>query len=163
MSESEILGANDPSVTSSVDKSFRNGIHSKLKLPLYSLLVLRALVQAFQGKIVGRGVLLDYWSYAQSKGIAYAPETPTLVVAEDLEACARAQNVELRQGDILLIRMGYVQWYNNATLEQRVKGMSVPMVAVGIRQTEAEVEWLWFVKSFSSFPLFVAFFSNGRF
>lgn len=93
---------------------------------------------------MGRGVLLDYLSYSQSKGIVYAPEKQYLVTAEDLEACARVQNVEFRQGDILFVRMGYVSWYNTATPEERVQAVSGATTAVGVRQTDAEVEWLWF-------------------
>ncbi|HEV7735891.1 MAG TPA: cyclase family protein [Chlamydiales bacterium] len=99
----------------------------------------------FQGKIVGRGVLLDYAAYAESKGIQYIPCEQHLITAEDLDACAKAQKVEFRQGDILFVRMGYVNWYNKADVTQRVKASNVPTHAVGVRQTEAELEWLWSV------------------
>jgi len=41
--------------------------------------------------------------------------------------------------------MGYVDWYNNATPEERSEVVSGATRAVGVRQTEEEVEWLWCV------------------
>ena len=55
-------------------------------------------------KIVGRGVLLDV---PRSKGRPWLePGEP--IHAEDLEACARAQGVEVGRGDIVLIRTGQI-------------------------------------------------------
>jgi len=125
LKEEEIVDANGNSIPLSVDKPLRNGIHT------------------FQGKIVGRGVLLDYFSFAQSQGIKYAPNRQHLVTAASLDACAKAQGVTFRQGDILFLRMGYVQWYENATPEQRTETVSGPTRAAGVQQTEEEVEWLW--------------------
>jgi Putative cyclase len=102
------------------------------------------LLTAFQAKIVGRGVLLDYFSYAQSQGINYAPNEQHLITAAELDACAQAQGVTFRQGDILLVRMGYVDWYERATPEERKNTLSGPTKAVGIKQTQDEVEWLWY-------------------
>ena len=55
-------------------------------------------------KIVGRGVLLDFPRY---KGVDWL--TPgTAITIDDLEGCAAAQGVEVRQGDFLMIRTGHV-------------------------------------------------------
>lgn len=125
LTEDEIVDSQGMGIPLSVDKPLRNGIHT------------------FQGKIVGRGILLDYFSYAQSQGINYAPNQQHLVTAEDLDACANAQGISFQQGDILFVRMGYVDWYNNATPEERSEVVSGATRAVGVRQTEEEVEWLW--------------------
>lgn len=102
---------------------------------------------AFQGKIVGRGVLIDYYSYAKENGIQYYPIGKHLITAQALEACAKAQGLELRIGDILFIRMGYVHWYENASEEERVTVLvkTYPSAFAGIRQGREEVEWLWCV------------------
>lgn len=56
--------------------------------------------------IAGRGVLLDYWAYAQRHGIHYDPQDTHPITLADLEACRAEQGTELRAGDILLIRSG---------------------------------------------------------
>ncbi|KAF8187463.1 hypothetical protein BJ912DRAFT_926706 [Pholiota molesta] len=95
------------------DEPGRNGIH------------------AFQGKIAGRGVLLDFYSYAQANGIDYAPN-------------AYYTGVKFEQGDILFVRMGFVHWYETAATGEEKEALAKPPPrAVGIRQSMEEVEWLW--------------------
>jgi kynurenine formamidase len=53
--------------------------------------------------LVGRGVLLDI---PRQRGIPWL-EPGEHVFGEDLEAAARAQEVEIREGDILLVRTGH--------------------------------------------------------
>lgn len=53
-------------------------------------------------RMIGRGVLLDI---ARAKGVDWL-EPGTVIGAEDLENCAVSQRVELRQGDIVLVRTG---------------------------------------------------------
>ena len=60
-----------------------------------------------KSSLVGRGVLLDV---AQHKGVDRL-EPQYAIKAEDLDACIQAQGVEVRTGDILLIRTGHVPWY----------------------------------------------------
>lgn len=57
-----------------------------------------------QGKgITGRGVLLDV---ARWKGVDWM-QMGEVIAPDDLDAVAKAQNVEVRSGDILLIRTGW--------------------------------------------------------
>jgi hypothetical protein len=56
--------------------------------------------------IAGRGVLLDYYSFAQQHGKPYNPQDTHPISVADLEACRKAQGTELKPGDILLIRVG---------------------------------------------------------
>jgi kynurenine formamidase len=53
--------------------------------------------------LLGRGVLLDVagWRGAPRLEPLYA------ITADDLQACAAAQNVEMQAGDVLLVRTGY--------------------------------------------------------
>jgi kynurenine formamidase len=55
-------------------------------------------------RIVGRGVLLDI---ARFKGVASLAEGEP-VEASDLEACAEAQGVDIRRGDFVLVRTGFL-------------------------------------------------------
>lgn len=54
--------------------------------------------------IIARGVLVDIPAY---KGVPYFKEQ-YLITRADVEGCARAQGVELRAGDALLVRTGYM-------------------------------------------------------
>jgi len=62
--------------------------------------------------LLTRGVLLDVAGW---KGEATLPPNSS-IGAGDLEACARAHGVEVRAGDVLLVRTGYgVHWKDEAT------------------------------------------------
>jgi kynurenine formamidase len=58
-------------------------------------------------KIAGRGVLLDV---ARFKGVR-ALEPGYAITVADLEATAAAQKVEVKRGDILLVRTGHMSRY----------------------------------------------------
>ncbi len=53
--------------------------------------------------LVRRGVLLDVAGW---KGLPYLPAKHA-ISAEELQACANAQGVEIRAGDVLLVRTGF--------------------------------------------------------
>lgn len=59
-------------------------------------------IEKMRNKMVGRGVLLDMARY---KNVPYMNPGDG-ISPEDLEACAKAQGVEVRKGDFLLIRTG---------------------------------------------------------
>ncbi|CAA7260603.1 unnamed protein product [Cyclocybe aegerita] len=121
---SDVLTAEGKGCSSAFDNPGRNGI------------------QAFQGKVVGRGILLDYFSYAQQKGIN-VPNRHHGITAQDLDECAALQGVSFEQGDILFIRMGFIHWYENATEEERRATQLGPTNVVGMKQGQEEIEWLW--------------------
>ena len=74
-----------------------------------------------QHGICGRGVLLDLVRYyTDSTGsLPYDPWTTHGISVSDLEACAKKQGVTFKQGDILLLRVGFMQRYFAATQEER--------------------------------------------
>ena len=64
------------------------------------------------GGIVGRGVLVDWLSwYEEHHGKAPSPITRHEITVDDLEAALKWQGTETKQGDILLVRSGYVRWH----------------------------------------------------
>ncbi|KAF9886971.1 hypothetical protein FE257_010712 [Aspergillus nanangensis] len=74
------------------------------------------------GGIVGRGILLDFCSYAQTKNIHYelvGNQASYSITAQDLSACAAAQGVEIRYGDILFVRTGFWVGYNRLSEEEK--------------------------------------------
>jgi len=71
--------------------------------------------------ICGRGVLLDLVAYHTKNGgnLPYDPWTTHAITVADLEAVARSQNVQFRTGDILLLRVGFIQKYYKVATEER--------------------------------------------
>ena len=51
--------------------------------------------------------------------LPYDPWTAHAITLPELEECAKTQGVTFRRGDILLIRMGFIQKYYRATQEER--------------------------------------------
>jgi kynurenine formamidase len=94
------------------------------------------------GGIAGRGVLIDYFAYAKRHNIQYQIPGRWAITPKDIEAVAKEQNLELRYGDILLVRTGYVDWHNNASHEERLKGTSFHEYP-GVEASPECVEWFW--------------------
>ncbi len=94
--------------------------------------------------IAGRGVLLDFPRFAAQHGIAFAPEKSCLITAEQLQAAADWQGVQFQIGDILLVRTGWVGWYESLNEEQRA-ALAQPgaMAVAGLEQSEASLRFLW--------------------
>ena len=86
---------------------------------------------------------MDYFSWADSQGIKYSPIEHHAITVQDLEAVAVAQGTELRPGDILLVRSGFVKWYNEATEEERKGGTVNGTAWVGVEGNKESVEWFW--------------------
>lgn len=59
-------------------------------------------IEASKGKMVGRGILLDM---ARHRGEQWM-EDGEGITSEDLDACAAAENVEVKRGDFVLLRTG---------------------------------------------------------
>ena len=125
----------------------RNGIDSKSttpsSLPQKISSLRRNSEWSQDGGIVGRAILLDYLSYAQSHNITYSPVTRHTITPGDLEAVAAAQGTVFRPGDILLVRSGFVKWHNEASLEERRQGTELGTDWAGVEGTRESVEWLW--------------------
>lgn len=78
--------------------------------------------------IGGRGVLVDYWTYAQKNGIKYDPFKYHAISYSELKKAAQTQGLDLRPeaqggdikiGDILIIRSGWVNAYDTASPDVR--------------------------------------------
>ncbi|KAG9254757.1 putative cyclase-domain-containing protein [Emericellopsis atlantica] len=95
--------------------------------------------------IVGRGVLLDYYSWKKQRGEEYDPFTSHEIHLDELLQVARQQRVTFEPGDILIIRSGYISKYheierrNPAKLEEL--GSASPRLA-GVAPTEEIKTWL---------------------
>jgi len=96
-----------------------------------------------RGGIVGRGVLVDYVSYAASHHITYSPTSRHEITVADIEAIAKEQGVVFKPADILIVRSGWVKWYNGASDEERTRNGRDGAEHVGLAGNKETVEWLW--------------------
>ncbi|TKJ29742.1 cyclase family protein [Blastococcus sp. CCUG 61487] len=94
--------------------------------------------------IAGRGVLLDVGRALAAAGRPLDPGTSTALTVEDLELARRAAGVELRPGDVVLLRTGFVEWYRGQDRAAR-SAMARPggLTAAGIEHTEAMARYVW--------------------
>ncbi|KAI0168549.1 hypothetical protein BJ166DRAFT_480854 [Pestalotiopsis sp. NC0098] len=96
-----------------------------------------------RGGVVGRGVLLDYVSWAAKQGREYSAASKHCITHHDLIEIAKHQRVEFRTGDLLMLRTGWIKWYNEATPEERVDGCKKRHDYIGVEGTAESIEWLW--------------------
>ncbi|KAI9743679.1 MAG: hypothetical protein M1818_002995 [Claussenomyces sp. TS43310] len=94
--------------------------------------------------IVGRGVLIDYLAYAESKGIVHEKLENHAIPLSELKACAKAQNLSFRQGDILVVRSGWTKGYLELDAAGRKAWAERTPPRLGGVETSKEIaEWLW--------------------
>jgi hypothetical protein len=96
-----------------------------------------------RGGIVGRGVLLDYVAYAARHGIQYTPMSKHEITLADLKAMAAEEKVEFRAGDILIVRTGWIKWYEEHGAEEREAKIAKGNAWIGVYGCEVTAEWLW--------------------
>lgn len=88
--------------------------------------------------IAGRGVLLDAMADAHHRGAGWSPFDGVGLTPADLTGIATRQGVELRRGDILLIRTGWAAAYLASTPgEVQVSGWN------GLSAAEEMAAFLW--------------------
>lgn len=94
--------------------------------------------------ITGRGVLLDWYSWAQTNNIAIDHfATHSIPLAQLLEV-AKQQNVTFKTGDILLIRTGWLPAYQKLSIDARA---ALPHREIrsscGVEASEEAIRWHW--------------------
>ncbi|KAK5739915.1 hypothetical protein LTR17_005011 [Elasticomyces elasticus] len=101
-------------------------------------------VWAANGGIVGRGVLLDYATWAERQGRSSPAFKTTPITVEELKQVAADQGTTFRKGDILLLRTGWMKSYNALLQQERKELAQLPSPpAIGIESSEATLRWLW--------------------
>jgi kynurenine formamidase len=86
---------------------------------------------------------VGYHAHIGDGSLPYDPWTTHALSVADLEAVAKYQNVEFRTGDILLLRVGFIQKYNQVTTEERNALQGRPETFAGIEQSEDMKRFLW--------------------
>jgi hypothetical protein len=95
-----------------------------------------------RGGLVGRGVLIDYRAYAESKGIEYSCFDAHTITTLDLETIAKHQGTTFKYGDILIVRTGYTEDLGVANSEQQDKLLYTGK-SIGVEGNEQSAKWFW--------------------
>jgi len=102
-------------------------------------------IQAWSEKgIVGRGILIDYYAWALANGKALDPFETGSISLSDLKDTLAFQGTQLKFGDILIIRSGYMASYaNKSSSELSAQAAVNPPHLIGVEQSEEMLEWIW--------------------
>ncbi|KAK7543158.1 hypothetical protein IWX49DRAFT_505921 [Phyllosticta citricarpa] len=94
--------------------------------------------------IVGRGVLLDYASWRVKKGLPFDNFQSASIPLFQLKEIAADQGVEIKFGDILLLRVGWMgAYYSKSKTEITTLTQANPPSFPGVEQSEEMLEWIW--------------------
>ncbi|KAH3022379.1 hypothetical protein KXV73_001330 [Aspergillus fumigatus] len=95
--------------------------------------------------IAGRGVLIDYATWAEKKGIKYTTFSTHQVRLSDMLEIAKECNITFQKGDILLVRVGVTkEWDTIMTDAQKQQYSDNPSPEhAGVEATTDVLRWLW--------------------
>lgn len=88
------------------------------------------------GGVIGRGVLLDVPRYAAANGVPFDPRTRVVITVEMVKAIAAWEKVEIKAGDILLVRSGSMR-------DESSGGGSRPPGSPGLGPGREMAAFLW--------------------
>lgn len=142
------LGKNShPDPSQIEDKHKKLGIQSRLTPYVCVRAYLNLDLDWANHGICGRGVLLDLVSYFEKKNgsLPYDPWQTYGITVPMLEQVAKAQGVEFRTGDVLLLRVGFIRKYMSEYTKQgeRDELAEKPETFAGIEQSEDMKRFLW--------------------
>ena len=94
--------------------------------------------------IVGRGILLDYHEWRLKHGIEHNAFETGSIPAATLKQIAKDQGVEIKFGDILILRSGYLDAYNKLSKDEiEVMRGKQPLTFTGVEQSDEMMEFMW--------------------
>ncbi|CAN6674827.1 hypothetical protein TRVA0_067S00320 [Trichomonascus vanleenenianus] len=97
-----------------------------------------------QEGIAGRGVLIDYASWAVAKGNKVSTMAHFGITVAELNEVCEYFNVKIEPGDILFLRIGFIEEWNSLTEEQMIAYRNGPIAYhTGVEASEEMVKWLW--------------------
>ena len=94
--------------------------------------------------IAGRGVLIDYVSYAEKKGISVNALSQQVISLDEVHEIARECNITFQKGDVFFLRVGLPGTWSAMSAEQRLtySQQATPKHA-GIEQSERVLRCMW--------------------
>lgn len=93
--------------------------------------------------IAGRAVLLDVDRFLREQGRPLDHAAGQPVTIEDLERTRAAQQTDIRPGDVLLIRFGWLEWYRYTATPKMRAALVDKQLHPGLEQSHDVVGWLW--------------------
>jgi hypothetical protein len=93
----------------------------------------------------GRGVLIDYASYAAKRGITYTTFSTHQIRLTEILEIAKESNITFHRGDILFVRIGVTnEWDNIMTdAQKREYSQTRNPEHAGVEATTHVLRWLW--------------------
>ena len=89
-------------------------------------------------------MLVDYHTWRLGNNIQYDSFKTGSIPLKHLKAVLESQGTQLKFGDILLIRSGYMDAYNKKSkseIAELVK--ATPPAFAGVEQSEEMLQWIW--------------------
>ena len=94
--------------------------------------------------IAGRAVVADVGRWRASVGRPLIYDAPDPIEPADVVATLAAQGVAVSEGDVLLLRTGWIGWYESLSADERRAFAELPHPAApGLRPGRATAELLW--------------------
>ena len=94
--------------------------------------------------IVGRFVLADVARHRAGAGIPLRANERVPITVDELDTVLDAQGVGLRRSDVLLVRFGWISWYDGLDDRQRAALLDPFLFPTpGLAAEERTAEWLW--------------------
>jgi len=101
-------------------------------------------IQSWQPGVVGRGVLVDVARWASNTGTPYEWDSSFAVTPSILKDVLKYENVELRAGDILMLRTGWLAGLLACSLEDQARlATTVGLKNPGLYPSEEMISFLW--------------------
>jgi kynurenine formamidase len=92
--------------------------------------------------IATRGVLLDVGRFLEAQGTPLDYHSSQTIDAATLEACRKAQGVEIRTGDLLLFRTGWLDWLRKQPANVQTE-LAEHLVVPGLLAGREMAAYLW--------------------
>ncbi|TXK19246.1 cyclase family protein [Homoserinibacter sp. GY 40078] len=127
------------------DGEFYNGrterdVHDPARLML-------SIANAAASGIAGRYVLLDIGRYRESIGRRVDNAARDIITPAELDAALAWQGSKLEEGDILLLRTGWIEWYEGLDSAARTSlaadSRAMRMRTPGLESSRDSAEWIW--------------------
>ncbi|EKG11826.1 Putative cyclase [Macrophomina phaseolina MS6] len=95
--------------------------------------------------IAGRGVLIDYASWAERQGMKYTTFSQHEIKLADILEIAKESNITFQKGDILFVRIGMTKEWEHVMDEsaKRAYAATSSPCHAGVEGTKDVLRWLW--------------------
>jgi kynurenine formamidase len=92
--------------------------------------------------IAGRAVVADVGRWREAQGRPLRLDEPDPIAPDEVLACVADQGTEVREGDVLLLRTGWLGWYRTLDQQGRTE-VAASLACPGLAPGEATAAMLW--------------------